>query len=214
MENEIVNCDVKFKRTLSNLQNAPYNSMSENINALEENINQLAILFEFAEKINNKKLIQIINANLFFTICNFDISIIFKNLKVSKLKWEKSLYLRLLAITIIEFIDDINYLLGKNFRSIISELIEDKAIIIELNIICKKINNIKKENEELLREIRNNVIAHRHLVSIKQYDIIKTLDSERIEEIGIEILNSITELHKYFSKIVRVYKVLDKCINY
>lgn len=141
------------------------------------------------------------NVCLYSSIVYNDISILLDNYIISDSETQKNLFGRLLCMTIIEFLDDINELIGKNLRlelesNNMSEFVE------ELKIIGKEFSSIKRENNTELRKIRNNSAAHKTKLAKDLINFTKENPFENLIEISIAISQTNDSLIKLSSKII------------
>lgn len=164
----------------------------------------IASLLDIWKRLQSDKIFiydEFYNMCLYSAVVGRDIRILFNNYNLTDNQNEKNLYCRILSMTIIEFLDDINGLLGKNLRN---ELVNNKMekFIQELNKINKKFAKIKKSNNSELRKIRNNAAAHK---TKKARDLIDFTNKEHFEnlfEISIEVSKTNIELTNLTTKII------------
>ena len=146
------------------------------------------------------------NVCLYASIVTRDISILWNDYSLTNNDTKKNLYGRLLSMTIIEFLDDINGLLGKNLR------IELKSnnmseFIKELNEINKEFSKVKKQNNKELRLIRNNSAAHKSKNSKDLINFTDLVHFENLHKISVEISGTSIKLNKLTTKII--YKITE-----
>lgn len=188
-------------------------AVDENLIKNEEYAHLIKEVFEKLKhyKINSFK--SLFNVCLYATLTNADLMLLIEKFRLSKRNYEKSLFSRLIALSIIEFIDDINVLLGRDLTKELTNknFIEFIPIFKRIN---KKYSEIKKNHESLLRKIRNNTIAHKSKDSLKLINYIYDLDTEQIYELGEEVFfitNSLTvETVKVLQKILALVEVGTK----
>ncbi len=158
------------------------------------------------QKKNIKDFDNFLNLSLYSIIAQFDIAILLETIRISKRKYEKALFARMLALTIIEYMDDINPLIGHVLRKDL-----DKNNLSEFITIFKNINKqystIKKDNNRLLREIRNTTAAHKSKDSFQLLNYIEEIDILKVVNLGIEITNITVKLTNETTKLT--YKVKE-----
>src|SRR5690606_20964109 len=128
------------------------------------------------------------------------ISILWNDYSLANNNTKKNLYGRLLSMTIIEFLDDINGLLGKNLR------IELKSnnmaeFIKELNEINKVFSTVKIKNNSELRLIRNNSAAHKSKNAKDLIDFTDQAHFENLHKISVEVSKTNIKLNELTTKI-------------
>lgn len=72
----------------------------------------------------------------------------------------------------------------------------------EFKYIHKKFSLFKKENEKILREIRNNTIAHKCKDALKLNQHINDIDVEKLYNFGLELKIYSTEFTNLSTKII------------
>lgn len=187
---------IRLKRTLKE---------SEEIR--ESDIESIYNTWEELNKARIYNYDEFYNVSLYSSIVNRDISILWNNLILSERKSEKNLYGRLLSMTIIEYLDDINGLLGKNLRKELEQNNMGEYINL-LNGINKSFSKIKTQFNSELREIRNNSAAHKTkdskvLLNFTQKDQFQSLD--KITTIVSKINLTLIQL---FSQII--FKITEQ----
>ena len=166
----------------------------DNHRALEGVLDATRSLQRSAERTNLEDVLYVINVNQFVAICNFDISILAEDLLLTEPGWRRKLYARLVAITIVEFMEDIAELLGKDFRDKLDTIAGDSVEIEELSGIGKKLSRLRKEHEKELRSIRNIAIGHRDKNARVQLELIDGLDVNNLVMLAIAIIEWQTSL--------------------
>ncbi|NDV14887.1 hypothetical protein GO009_02520 [Muricauda sp. TY007] len=162
---------------------------------------------------NNLQTSKIHKYDEFYNVCLYssvvtrDISILWNDYSLTNNNTKKNLYGRLLSMTIIEFLDDINGLLGKNLR------IELKSnnmseFIKELNEINKAFSTVKKENNTVLRLIRNNSAAHKSKNAKDLIDFTDQVHFENLHKISVEVSETNIKLNELTTKII--YKITER----
>ncbi len=109
-------------------------------------------------------------------------------------------------MTLIEFLDDINFLLGKGLRTEL-QMIGFEQHLDELQSINKAFSLVKKENQTELRKIRNNAAAHKTKNALSLLDFNKNLDSDKIFTLSAEVNQTNNKLTKLTTQIL--YSIID-----
>jgi len=141
------------------------------------------------------------NVCLYSSIVYNDISILYDNYHTSNSKTQTNLFGRLLCMTIIEFLDDINPLIGKSLRLEL-ETNNMREFVEELKEIGKEFAAIKRENNSELRMIRNNSAAHKTKKAKDLIDFTKETPFENLNEIVFEISVTNNKLTKLSTRII------------
>lgn len=153
------------------------------------------------------------NVVIYSSVVYNDMSILIDSYLNSNSKTQKNLFGRLLCMTIIEFLDDINALIGKSLRKEleINNMIE---FIDELKVINKEFASIKKENNSQLRMIRNNSAAHKTKKAKDLIDFTKGIPFKNLEDLAVKVSNTNSKLTELSTKIIlRITDVLKSKFN-
>ena len=141
-----------------------------------------------AEKNQFEHVVRLYNASQFCLICELDLSILVFDLSMADTQWRKKLYARLLAMTLVECVEDITQLLGKEFRKSLDKAIAKNDHKQKLNPIVKALTEFKKKHERDLRVIRNIAAAHRDQDAARQLSIINKIDPKTLQNLSLEFV--------------------------
>ena len=143
----------------------------------------------------SSKIAWLANLGLFSMFNIYDLWIYMCTYHSSSKKYVKNLNARLVCLGIVESIEDILQMMGKEYQVFFSSLIEDKNIRTRAILFRKKLAQFKDDNEREFREVRNYVIAHREHAVLKQVEILNQMDSDALMQKNMEYLKLIEELH-------------------
>ncbi len=151
---------IRLKHKLNIINKKRKKSLIKNSLVREEDIKTLINVWTIFKKSNINNFNNYFNVCLYASLVNRDVFILWVKYTEETDPVTKGLFGRMLMMTIIEFLEDINGMLGKELsqelkRNSMSDLVG------ELNKINKKFSSIKKENNSTLRKIRNNASAHK-----------------------------------------------------
>jgi hypothetical protein len=177
-------------------------SFEENQRAIEENLMACERTRGLAEKNNVQDVIFIININQFVMLFNYDLSVLRQDLLATEAGWRRKLHARLLALTIVEFLEDVGELLGKSFRAKVVETGDKTASIDRLNSILKKSSQLRVTHEKALRDLRNIAIGHKDKDAKKQFEVIRNLDVDRLESLGVDMTNWVTSYSLFLTDLI------------
>lgn len=176
----------KSKYELKQTKKQFVSAMNENIEGSQRSVDEISkILIDFKKHKYNKHD-SFLNLCIFSDIVTIDLTILLEKTTISKHDQERRLYARVLAVIIIDYLDNISVLIGKDC---VFELKNNgmTQFIEEFRFIHKKFSDFKKANERLLREIRNNTIAHKCKDALKLNDQINNIDVEMIINFGFDL---------------------------
>jgi hypothetical protein len=141
-----------------------------------------------AEKIQLEHVVRLYNASQFCLICELDLSILIFDLSMADTQWRKKLYARLLAMTLVECVEDITQLFGKEFGQSLDKAIAKNDYKQKLNPIVKALTEFKKKHERDFRDIRNIAAAHRDQDAARQLSTINKIDPKNIANLSLEFV--------------------------
>ncbi len=133
---------------------------------------------------------------IFSDIVRKDIATLAKYMHLDNSIRDRNLFGRLMSMTIIEFLEDMNMLIGEIIRAEWKDsVLED--FIPEIKAINKKYASLKKDNNKQLREIRNNASAHK----TKDLDDLLFYTSEANYDGLIFIVHELINYHAIMQKL-------------
>lgn len=193
----------KIKRNKNNLKK----TLERNDLARESDIETVHNLWLNFQKRKIFKYDEFHNVCLYSSIVSRDISILWNKYSLSENNGEKNLFGRLLSMTLIEFLDDINALLGKNLRLELEKNSMEKFVP-ELNSINKEFSKLKKLHNAELRIIRNNCAAHKTKKAKDLISFTKKQQFDNLYEISTDTSKINIKLIELTTKII--YSINDE----
>jgi hypothetical protein len=199
----------KKDKNLSELEKARkelVGAIDENINSSQQSIDDLSKLLTDFKKHKYSKHDSFFNLCIFSDIINIDLTILLEKVRLANRDQEKKLYARVIALTIVDFLDNISVLIG---RDCLLELKNNNMteFLDEFKSIHKKFSIFKKDNERVLRDIRNNTIAHKSKDALKLNSFINSLNVEDVYNFGLELKVYSKEFIDLSTKII--YYIVD-----
>lgn len=133
-------------------------------------------------------------------------TLLLEKYRLAKRPQEKKLFARVIAVTLVDYLDNVSVLIGSQC---LAELKKNNMteFLDEFKKIHKKFSLFKTNNEQLLRNIRNNTIAHKSKDAIKLNDEINKLDEEKIYNFGLDMKVYIQEFVDLSTKVI--YYIVD-----
>ena len=129
------------------------------------------------------------NPNVYIALSYADLNEILADIAFSVSDWRRKLHCRHLAILLVEFIEDIPELMGKEFRSRLQLEPELLPMLPKVDAIMKDINLFRKNHESDLRALRNVASAHRDHSAIAMLEAIRAIDTYQLVKISIRIVD-------------------------
>ena len=97
----------------------------------------------------------------FFIVYVADLTVLTRDMACHPDWWASRLYARLLAMTMLEFVEDVPQVLGKRFRESLKAVAPADVHSKRVSGITKQLSDFRKKHETLLRQIRRISAAHR-----------------------------------------------------
>lgn len=180
-------------------------AVNSSISAIEKDINSTRELYEKMKNYGDNRFDNLMNLCLYSSVTNADLFLLVERIRLANRRLEKLLFARMLAIVAIEYLKDINELLG---YKLIGELNKNhfNEFVPTIKILNGGFADIRKEHEKFLIPIRNNISAHKTKDALELVNDIFKLDPNRICELSLEIINvnhTLTiETTKIYNKII------------
>jgi hypothetical protein len=161
-------------------------AIDENINSSQQSIDDVSKILSDFKKHKYNKHDSFFNLCIFSDIIDIDLTILLEKFRLAIRVQEKKLYARVIALTIVDYLDNISVLIG---RDCLNELKNNNMteFLDEFKSIHKKFSIFKKDNERVLRDIRNNTMAHKSKDALKLNTYINNLNAEDIYNFGLEL---------------------------
>lgn len=161
--------------------------------------------FEMFKGYGIKRFDNFFNLCIISSIANSDIMLLKHQIALTDQKLEKLLAARMLALVMIEYLQDINDLLG---NKLIKEMKENgfEEFVPPLRQLNSEFAQIRKKNQSVLSSIRNNIAAHKTKNGLSLVNQIFNLDAREIMEMGNEICIVDNKFVKETTKII--YRIL------
>jgi len=208
---KILHCLSKYKEKreknqLTKIQNQLIIAINQNIEDSQRSINDFVqILKDFKEK-NYSKHDSFFNLCIFSDIAQIDLTLLVEKYRLAQRIQERKLYARVMSIVILDYLDNIGILIGTNC---LAELKRNNMhnFMDKFKVVHKNFSTFKKENEKMLREIRNNTIAHKTKDALVLSQQINELNSDSIYEFSIQFNNYIQDFVNLSTKVI--YYIAD-----
>ena len=175
--------------------------------ACENNVDTVTVVRKIAEQNGNQKLIPVLNAMQFVSVCNYDLSCLSHDLHTMKPGWKRNLQARVAVLLLVEYMESIGGVMGSQFRVSAESLYENPADDEKrLNEISKTLHCLRNEHDKDLRKLRNLAMAHREKDAQTQLAAIEEMDIEYVAGIMAALTEWTTLLLNFFTYLVsRIY---------
>jgi hypothetical protein len=162
-------------------------------------------------------VLRLYDASQFCLMYTADLTVLTRDMTCRANWWESKLYGRLLAMTMLECVEDIPTVLGREFRDSLAATVADDIHRQRISKFSKSLSDFRKRHENELRHIRTVTAAHRDHDAILQVAVIENLDTRELMRMAGELndlsgafaqamtqvllqMNVIKEILKSFSK--------------
>ena len=139
----------------------------------DEVLDKLFELWNLIKKKKGNKADTYFNASIYILLVNRDIYYLYNLFYFEKKLSKKNFYGRMLSMTIIEYLRDINLIIGRDMIAEIKKNEWDERLIDDLKKICKSYSTLRNKYNEQLTEVRNKSAAHRTKDSQRLYHFTK-----------------------------------------
>ena len=151
---------------------------------------------------NLSAFVPLYNAVQYCGIADLDLSILVHQMMTAETDWRRKLYARLLAMTLVECIEDIESVMGKKFQNTASVVLNGSTHLNEVYEIRSTISKFGKQHGALLREIRNIAAAHRDRDAELQIVVINNTDIKNIWTLSMEFLNHLGQFTELMTRVL------------
>lgn len=191
----------KDKREIKKLHEKVKLAIDKNISGSQNSIDEISQILVDFKKHNYTKHDSFLNLCIFSDVVEIDLTLLVEKFRFAERKQERKLYARVMAIVILDYLDNIGVLIGSNC---LAELKRNNMLefIDEFKLVHKNFSAFKKENERLLREIRNNTIAHKTKDALVLSQQINDLNEDEIYEFCIQFKAYIKEFIDLSTKVI------------
>lgn len=192
---------LKNKRDINKLKRKLKIAIDKNISDSQNSIDDFSQMLTAFRNHDYTKHDSFLNLCIFSDVVEIDLTLLVEKFRFAERKQERKLYARVMAIVILDYLDNIGVLIGNNC---LAELKQNNMIefIDEFKSIHKNFSAFKKENERLLREIRNNTIAHKTKDALMLSRQINELDEDEIYEFSVQFKEYIREFVNLSTKVL------------
>jgi len=123
----------------------------------------------------------------FVLICQRDVALLIADIIDSKDRARTQLYVRVLALVLSEFFEDLEVLFNNEFRKQFESLFPREDVRSGLRDVCRTLSQLRQCHDPTLRAIRNTVIAHREHDVTAQLAALASLDQGRILDLAMAV---------------------------
>ena len=152
---------------------------------ISENLDNAQEMRSAIDANRDKAFVDIVNIYQFVLICRRDVTLLTADVIESKDRLRTQLYLRVLALVLSEFFDDMKVLFNNQFRQQFDSLFPDLRS--PFRSVSRKFNRLGEDHSRTLRAIRNTIIAHRDHDVPAQIAAIAALDRDRILDLAMAV---------------------------
>jgi hypothetical protein len=198
-----------YQKELENLEKKKQELRKETINNQESTLGDLEGIkgaYEMMHGYGIKKFDNLFNICIIGSISSSDMILLTHQIALTNQKLEKLLSARMLAMILIEYLNDINDLLG---RKLVNEVTSNGFLdfVPTLREINSEFASIRKKHQTELSTIRNNIAAHKNKNGLSLINQLYKLNPQDILEMTNETIIVNDKLTRETTKII--YRILD-----
>jgi len=180
--------------------------LQQNIDDSENSIKEFSTMIADFRKHKYHRHDAFLNLCVFSSIVEIDLTLLLERIQLSSRIQEKKLYARVIAVTIVDYIENINVLIGKDCIKEL-QLNHMDHFIDEFKALNKRFSMFRKANDFYLRDIRNNTLAHKCKDALTLKRAIDRVDPDEIFSQGMEVKAFGDEFVKISTKVL--YFIID-----
>ncbi len=178
--------------------------MKREITAISLGLKFLSALRRIAVEQGNEELDKLAAALQYCTVVRRDLVILQTDLLTERNKWRRNLSARHLAVLVIEITDNIDTVLGKEFRAhIVAVAGSNGELLKRYRSLRRSLADICEDFNEELRHIRNTAAAHRDRNANRQIDAIDNVDERPILLVAQAVSMWLLLILRYWRSTVR-----------
>lgn len=181
----------KFRRNLKKSQPASEHLIATLRTRCEES--QRADLYTY---------LGLYNTGLFVALLNRDMATYSESIFFARSAWHRQFHARNLAVLLYETAEDLPQLLGKNYRSWLTDIELDKNWLDSLGTITTQLAQFKSNHSAFLKDVRNYVGAHREHDSLAQINMLESLNALEIYRLAGDLFVPVRKLVEFNTKLM------------
>jgi hypothetical protein len=146
-------------------------------------------------------VLRLYDASIFCLMYDADLTVLSRDMTCRSDWWESRLYGRLLAMTMLECVEDIPAVLGKKFRNSLAVVVLDVSHQSRVAFISKSLSDFCKRHGKELRHVRTIAAAHRDHDAGVQAAVIEELDIRALIKMAGELNDLLGSLARAMTNI-------------
>ncbi|MBI5384319.1 MAG: hypothetical protein HZA90_06485 [Verrucomicrobia bacterium] len=164
-------------------------------------------------KLNLPDIERLFDASLFCLIYEADLTVLSRDMTCRSAWWDSRLYARLLAMTMLECVEDIPAVLGKSFRQALTNVVTDRVHLQQISKMTGALSDFRKNHEHELREIRQIAAAHRDHDSRLVASSIERLDLRKLTVLSQELGSSLMAFYPTMTEVLLELNILREILR-
>lgn len=161
-------------------------------------------------------VLELYDVSQFCIMYAADLTVLTRDMACRRDWWENHLYARLLAMTMLECVEDLPAVLGKKFRKSLASVVPDDGHRQRLSKITKRLSDFRKRHESQLRDIRRVAAAHRDHDPNLLISLIEKLDIQELITMAGELQDLQTEFAQAMTDVflgINAVREVLKCFS-
>ena len=157
---------------------------------------------EDAKRANWPTYVELYDLALVISLVDQDISAFSECMVSAPSLWHRQFHARYLAILLCDAAERLPGLLGNGLKCV-RDLDIGAHWTKDLGAIRSLIVKFKSDNYESLKQIRNNVGAHRHREALSQITLMESLDPDQVHAMAAQLSDAMLGLIVFYTRLLR-----------
>jgi len=174
--------------------------IDKNMSLVETSIDGTRTLCERLRNYGIKEYDALLNLTLHLFIVQADLILFIERVRLSQRRFEKLLAARMLGMIAIEYLKDMNSMIGKD---LVKELKANgyQKLVPKVKEVHKELSALRKLHEPVFTPMRNNVAAHKNPDSLQLINHMFSLDTDAVYKASFEIFMVNAKLDKILTDV-------------
>lgn len=197
----------RLARTIERIVLFPYRVRTrkkerERITVLEQTIASLRSEHKRAQERGYVDRELVLNVALYSLLFDRDFASLKEFFLSANSDWDRRFLGRQMAVMLYEGTQELPFLIGKDFRAMLTRLEVSDALMGDINRIRGRLADFKRKHAGRLKEVRNSMAAHRDRDVVLQLKLLDGLDRFEVYRTSVEFYEIIRDLTPALTKMM------------
>lgn len=172
------------------------------ISFIEETLPSIERQWHQAKGLGLAKYSMLYNGMSFLLLMHYDFSVLALNHATEVDDQKKNLYARQLCLLLHEALDDLPQVFGSTFRNSLHALPNGSQYEDEVLQTLRTLTVFRKANQAYLADIRHFVAAHRDHNALKQLEIMRTIENNRLMDMSGQLVEFLGKMEGLLAPVL------------